>query len=409
MSLHHDAASASAGHAQRVKPRRRAGRRGGRGGGGGGGGQIWRPTQEVAGAASSVAAQEDGTSELADEAARQTANEGAGAAAAQVPFQLATPAAETAHEQPSQGRRQKSFAVEAKRHAQAITEIYFKDGREQALTHFAAQRISLLTRQQIALEWWKECYEDILLQIVAAYLIKKSPEVAEEKEGSRFLQDMIRDKNQLGKDYREGLPQALAAKCVGLCKHKEGNFVMSTLIQEVPMQAATAAGRSRMQPITDAIVQHGPEIARDKYGCRVLQELIRHCSEEDKKRLFAMLKDHVVWVVTSNSTESSDDGGKVLDGLAVHKFGNYVLTTLFEHGPEDVKNALAASMVEMVIYIAQDQYGTYVVQEAFKFLTDEEVRNELADPLRHHHRDLHGRRHSSFVIAKMKELGILQT
>jgi len=395
------AASASAGPTHT-----RQGRRGRRRGGTarGRGDQTWRPAQaqseqvEAVSTTNAIAGQDDAASEeLADEAARQSASDGAGAAARQVPFELPTA---DAKEQSLKASRQPSFAEQALSLACEISRMPLTS----AVEYFASQTMRI--RPHIALEWLNESSHEFLQRITVAYVMRKAQKLAEEEKGSRFLQEAIKNYQE----YCERLPEALArdaAKCHFLCKHKWGNYVMSTLIEVAPMQAVASSnsppGRcsmgmneetTRMGPITNVIVENSLDLAQNKFGCRVLQRFIEHCSEDDQRRLYRYLEDELV----ASTMERTGEVPKV-SGLMVDKFGNFVVKTLFEHAPEDVLGNMANRMEDHVVYLAQDPYGTYVVQEALKRVAAE-PKEGLETKLRHHEeatRELSRGKHSSYV------------
>ncbi|PIO67371.1 RNA binding repeat protein, Pumilio-family [Teladorsagia circumcincta] len=95
-------------------------------------------------------------------------------------------------------------------------------------------------------------------------------------------------------------------KCV---KDQNGNHVVQKVIEKVKPE--------RLQFIINTFTKNGPDtitqLSMHPYGCRVIQRVLEHCSEEQKRPVLEALHAN-------------------MSTLIVDQYGNYVVQHVIEHG-----------------------------------------------------------------------------
>eukprot|EP00929_Paragymnodinium_shiwhaense_P003663 TRINITY_DN10426_c0_g1_i2.p1 TRINITY_DN10426_c0_g1~~TRINITY_DN10426_c0_g1_i2.p1 ORF type:complete len:436 (+),score=59.19 TRINITY_DN10426_c0_g1_i2:131-1309(+) len=114
---------------------------------------------------------------------------------------------------------------------------------------------------------------------------------------------------------------------------------------------------SDIQFVVDEVVGKGVRAvchaARHKYGCRIIQRLLEHCTVCQVRSLVnSLLNDAVV--------------------TAMHPYGNYVMQHLIEYGTAEQRGALTRALVEHVGEAGRDEYACAVLSKAM-------VHGELQD------------------------------
>lgn len=112
-----------------------------------------------------------------------------------------------------------------------------------------------------------------------------------------------------------------------------------------------------LQFIIDELLESGPKAvvtaARDRYGCRVLQRLIEHCSPDQVERIARdLLADPVP--------------------LCKHEFGNFVLKHLLEHGTKSHISNLMKALSGHSSTVGRNLHGPGVLSKAFDYASRED-------------------------------------
>jgi pumilio RNA-binding family len=123
------------------------------------------------------------------------------------------------------------------------------------------------------------------------------------------------------------------------CPH--ANYVLQ---KSIALQSPLAS-----QFVIDEIMKKGEraiaQAARHKYGCRIIQRLLEHCSGEQTSCLVeALLADAVT---TSR-----------------HPYGNYVMQHLLDCGTNDQRSALIRKLEQHAPVIGADEYACAVIGKA---------------------------------------------
>lgn len=86
------------------------------------------------------------------------------------------------------------------------------------------------------------------------------------------------------------------------------------------------------------------EFCGDTHGSRLIQELIKKASSDDRDRVFQEIKDNAI-------------------ALMKDVYGNYVIQMLFEYGTQMHKKALVMSMKGQIYELSVHIYGCRVIQK----------------------------------------------
>jgi hypothetical protein len=121
--------------------------------------------------------------------------------------------------------------------------------------------------------------------------------------------------------------------------------------------------------IVEELESKGPaavaQVARHKYGCRIVQRLLEHCSQPQAERVIGALFADVV-------------------GNCIHPYGNYAMQKVLEHGPAEERRGLIDALCKHVATLGSDTYGSSVLAKALACGSREEqlllVRAMLATP-----------------------------
>lgn len=97
--------------------------------------------------------------------------------------------------------------------------------------------------------------------------------------------------------------------------------------------------------IVQEFVGRGVAVAKHKYGCRVLQRCIEHCTESQMCALGEEL---------TRETEA----------LCRHTFGNFVMQSLLEHGPVSCRRTVVRIMLQCLPQMRKHRIAHRVVQQA---------------------------------------------
>jgi len=196
------------------------------------------------------------------------------------------------------------------------------------------------------------------LQSLPGQLTGQVLKLARDAEGCRLLQKAFEEASS--DDVRVGLASELRTHVWEVLKCPNANHVLQICISTMrPLES---------QFIINEIQQAGfggaggaARSARHRYGCRILQRLIEHCSAEQVHALVEELLCDVV-------------------GLSTHTYGNYVLQHILEHGTEGHIARMTQALAEHASTVGANLYGCAVLGKAFEHASLE-ARGALANML----------------------------
>uniref|UniRef100_A0A671NDC3 PUM-HD domain-containing protein n=1 Tax=Sinocyclocheilus anshuiensis TaxID=1608454 RepID=A0A671NDC3_9TELE len=122
-------------------------------------------------------------------------------------------------------------------------------------------------------------------------------------------------------------------KCV---KDQNGNHVVQKCIECVQPQA--------LQFIIDAFQGQVFVLSTHPYGCRVIQRILEHCTQEQTLPILEELHQHS-------------------EQLGQDQYGNYVIQHVLEHGRPEDKSKIVAEVRGKVLALSQHKFASNVVEK----------------------------------------------
>uniref|UniRef100_A0A3B4H414 Pumilio RNA binding family member 2 n=1 Tax=Pundamilia nyererei TaxID=303518 RepID=A0A3B4H414_9CICH len=122
-------------------------------------------------------------------------------------------------------------------------------------------------------------------------------------------------------------------KCV---KDQNGNHVVQKCIECVQPQA--------LQFIIDAFQGQVFVLSTHPYGCRVIQRILEHCTQEQTLPILEELHQHS-------------------EQLGQDQYGNYVIQHVLEHGRPEDKSKIVAEVRGKVLVLSQHKFASNVVEK----------------------------------------------
>jgi len=219
----------------------------------------------------------------------------------------------------------------------------------------------------------EQCCE--LGEQLAQWLISAVKMFSLSREGCRVVQKVLETAGAYNRDI---LAKQLEPHISELIGSPHGNHVVAKMVEIMPPAAVGSV-------IKAAIKWNPVELARHRYGCRILERLIEHCSE---KQMSAVLDALVIQAeplcrhpygnfVVSHLLEHGSFVRKVrildqllqtLPQLAVHRTASHVVQNIIDHSDESGKQRLVEKLLReqsphSIIEIACSRYGSFVVED----------------------------------------------
>lgn len=162
-------------------------------------------------------------------------------------------------------------------------------------------------------------------------------------------------------------------------KDQNGNHVVQMVIKLVP--------RLCIPFILDSFRGQVDQLSAHNYGCRVVQRMLEHGTEAERKALMDELHVHANYLITDQfgnyvtqhiiARGDPDDRTKMIGlvinnlvALCKHKFASNVVEKCIEHGTADERSTIirhllavgpdGTSLLQLMI---RDQFGNYVVRK----------------------------------------------
>mmetsp|Transcript_36814 Transcript_36814/g.83297 ORF Transcript_36814/g.83297 Transcript_36814/m.83297 type:complete len:413 (+) Transcript_36814:62-1300(+) len=124
------------------------------------------------------------------------------------------------------------------------------------------------------------------------------------------------------------------------------NYVIQKVIEVLPMAQASF--------VADELRGMGVEVARHRYGCRILCRLLEHSASDAGP---VALIDEVLGEVS---------------GLCRHSFGHYVIQSVLEHGSPEQRQQIAAALRGELSRSVQNRNACYVIENALSYCSVED-------------------------------------
>ncbi|ORZ37555.1 armadillo-type protein, partial [Catenaria anguillulae PL171] len=161
--------------------------------------------------------------------------------------------------------------------------------------------------------------------------------------GCRVVQKAL---EYVERDVQTAIVRELAGHVLTCVKDQNGNHVIQKAIERV-------GEPEDVQFILNAF--HGQlfTLATHPYGCRVVQRIFEHCTEEQVAPLLAELHRHTA-------------------ALLMDQYGNYVIQHVLEHGKPEDRTRLINQVKGQVFNLSKHKFASNVVEKCVAFGSDEE-------------------------------------
>jgi len=179
--------------------------------------------------------------------------------------------------------------------------------------------------------------------------------LAQDPCGSRRVQQALEE--AADDQERAGLAMELRGHVLEALQCPHANHVLQKCIVSMRTQALQFVLDELMHPCPEQVVQ----VARHKYGCRILQRLLEHCRMDQLHRLVAELMASAV-------------------SLSKHAYANFVIQHLFEYGTQEQRCRLTGIFEHHAKALGKDDHGRAVLSKALSHVGSEE-RTSLARAL----------------------------
>lgn len=173
--------------------------------------------------------------------------------------------------------------------------------------------------------------------------------LAQSKHSCRVVQKAL---EVAGSMSRNKLVAELELHVEMLYKSPHGNYVLSKLVETVPSAA--------LQPVIRQLQAQGPiTVAKHRFGCRVLERLIEHCSEHEILGL--------IGPIIANS-----------EMLCRHVYGNFIIQHLVEQGSPARRMSVLNHLLSHMPYLAMHRTASHVVQRVLEYSDKESLQMIVA-------------------------------
>mmetsp|Transcript_27377 Transcript_27377/g.60548 ORF Transcript_27377/g.60548 Transcript_27377/m.60548 type:complete len:616 (+) Transcript_27377:64-1911(+) len=232
---------------------------------------------------------------------------------------------------------------------------------------------------------------------------------AKDQTGCRNLQRKISDENA-SPELLEMICEEIVPAAAELMADPFGNYLMQMLLKKFTVSEVQEVFRLCEKSLVD--------IARNMHGTRAVQELISNLpTDQDRKRLVAVLKPHVVTLakdlngnhviarcLTALSPADNDfvfvAMRKNCREVATHKQGCCVLQRCLDAATDSQRTALLEAIAKNALPLSQDAFGNYVVQCVLKSKHQDMIRM-VGQQLKGRVAELSKQKFSSNVVEKL--------
>lgn len=136
-------------------------------------------------------------------------------------------------------------------------------------------------------------------------------------------------------------------------RDQHGNHVVQKVIELVP--------RQHLDFIMKAFKGHVTAFASHTFGCRVVQRMLEHGTEDDKAQIMAELHHSFSLLITD-------------------QFGNYVAQHVIQNGNRKDQARVIQLVISQLLTLSKHKFASNVVEKCIEFGTDEQrsaIREQL--------------------------------
>ncbi|KAI6191819.1 Maternal protein pumilio [Aphelenchoides bicaudatus] len=160
----------------------------------------------------------------------------------------------------------------------------------------------------------------LALQMYGCRVIQKALETISQTEQMELLKEM----------------EGKILKCI---KDQNGNHVIQKIIERVDPE--------KLGFIVEALTNDGPNtitLSTHPYGCRVVQRVLEHCTEEQKRPVLEQIHANI-------------------HTLIVDQYGNYVVQHVIERGSDEDRDRIIEQIKGKVMTYAQHKFSSNVIEK----------------------------------------------
>jgi len=204
-------------------------------------------------------------------------------------------------------------------------------------------------------------------------------ELSKSQYACRVVQNLL---DVPGRSRRDSLVAALSQHTVQLYESPHGNYVLTKAIEVMPSAS--------LGPIIQQIAKKGHlQVARHRFGCRILERLIEHCTEKEMGSL-----------IDKFIADAPD--------LCRHQYGNFVIQHLLEHGSERRRSEVMEKLLDFAPQLAGHRTASHVVQRMLNYVSLDErqaiAHTLFAAPAPYTFEEMAAGRYGSYVAEELISL-----
>ncbi|CAD5229197.1 unnamed protein product [Bursaphelenchus okinawaensis] len=155
--------------------------------------------------------------------------------------------------------------------------------------------------------------------------------------GCRVIQKAL---ESIESDHQLALLKEMEGQVLKCVKDQNGNHVVQKVIEKVEP--------AKLQFIIDAFVNSGQgtikSLSTHPYGCRVIQRVLEHCTEEQKRPVLEQLHRNI-------------------NELIIDQYGNYVVQHIIEHGADADRDRIVSQIKGDVLKFAKHKFSSNVIEK----------------------------------------------
>jgi len=147
----------------------------------------------------------------------------------------------------------------------------------------------------------------------------------------------------LGAASRDQLVAQLLPHTLELLESLHGNHVLTKIIEVIP--------RPGLDAFITRLELHGARaVAKHRLGCRVVERLVEHGTEQQMCRLL-------------------DEWVQLAEELSRHQYGNFVIQSVLEHGAPPRRQGIVQQLLPSLPQLATHRTASHVVQKALNHIS----------------------------------------
>jgi pumilio RNA-binding family len=224
-----------------------------------------------------------------------------------------------------------SSEMQSQMHSEENSDDEGEEDVDEACAELSAQIEKGGLARQAAIEALIGNIQDLAFDASACRVVQKAIEFGEEEE-------IVALSSELQGRIREAI------------RSPHANHVVQKLVEVLPVQS--------LGNVAEEMLGAGSEIARHRYGCRVLCRLV--------ERNFGRAVAHVDELMEELLAEGAE--------LSRHTFGHYVMEIMLQNGSAHHRCKICAALNVELMRNAKNRSATYVVEKALAVCDEEERR-----------------------------------